>query len=389
MKYRQLGIGDFNISILSAGLLQLDFIAGALEQKSFDEQLDAARYAVTGGVNAINLGFPFFMDAPEGFTRKIKAFLREDGVRDKVKLFVNLPVTGDPALEDFERRLTRLHEWFGIDRFDYCLIEDIERFGWARFERLGALEWALKKAEEGRVEKLGFDFRDDCFFLKNIFDTYGWEVAQFRYSFMDSALHPGFSGIKYVKDAGAGLVATDPFKTRRLLTGIPDKARQLWDCARVKRGVDEWSLLWIWNHPGISSVFTSFKDVNEAKRFLEYANRQEPIDMFAEITISKVIDVYKEKRIFGCTECRCCMPCPIDIDSPGIAALYNDYLMYGNGDVPRFLYGARGFGKILCKGCEICTNHCPRRYKLMDAVLQSQRLFSPDPEVKRHGRIKH
>jgi len=49
--------------------------------------------------------------------------------------------------------------------------------------------------------------------------------------------------------------------------------------------------------------------------------------------------------------------------------------MYGNGDVPRFLYSARGFGKILCKGCEICTKHCPRRYKLMDAVLQSQRLF--------------
>ena len=376
MKYRQLGTGDFNISILSAGFLQLDFIAGELERSRFDEQLDAVRYAVAGGVNAINLGFPFFLDDPDGFTRKIKAFLREDGVRDKVKLFINLPVTGNPTMEDFECRLTNLHEWFGIDRFDYCLIEDIERFGWARFERLGALEWALEKIEEGRIEKLGLDFRDDCFFLKNIFDTYDWNVAQFRYSFMDSTLHPGFSGIKYVKDAGAGLVVTDPFKTRRLLAGIPDEARQLLDCARIKRGVDEWSLLWIWNHTEISSVFTSFKDIDEAKRFLEYADRQEPIDMFAEITISKVIDVYKKKRAFACTECRCCMPCPIGIDSPGIAALYNDYLMYGSENAPRFLYGVRGFGKFLCKECEICTKNCPRRYKLMDAVRQSQALFS-------------
>jgi predicted aldo/keto reductase-like oxidoreductase len=69
------------------------------------------------------------------------------------------------------------------------------------------------------------------------------------------------------------------------------------------------------------------------------------------------------------------MPCPIDIDSPGIAALYNDYLMYGNDNVPRFLYGARGFGKILCEGCEICTTHCPGRYKIMNAVQQSQALF--------------
>ena len=376
MKYRQLGSGDFHISILSAGLLQLDFIAGELDHSRFEEQLNAVRHAVVaGGVNAINLGFPFFMDAPGEFTRKIKAFLKEDGVRNKVKLFVNLPVTGNPTLDDFEQRLTRLHEWFGQEKFDYCLIEDIERFGWMRFERLGVLEWALKKAEECRIENLGFDFRDDCFFLKNIFDKYRWNVAQFRYSFMDSALHPGFSGIKYVKDAGAGLVATDPFKTRRLLAEIPDKAQTLWNETRVKRGVDEWSLLWIWNHPEISSVFTSFKDVDEAKRFLEYADRQEPLDMFDEITINKVIDVYKKKRIFSCTECRCCMPCPIDIDSPGIAALYNDYLMYGNDNVPRFLYGARCFGKILCEGCEICTTHCPRRYKIMNAVQQSQALF--------------
>ena len=374
MKYRA-GICDFDISILSAGFLQLDFIAGELDRSRFDEQLDAVRYAVASGVNAINLGFPFFIDDPSEFTRKIKTFLKEDGVRNKVKLFVNLPVTGDPTLDYFEHRLTLLHEWFEVDSFDYCLIEDIERFGWMRFERLGVLEWALKKAEEGRIKKLGFDFRDDCFFLKTIFDKYRWEVAQFRYSFIDSALHPGFSGIKYVKDAGAGLVVTDPFKTRRLLAGIPDEAQLLWNGTRVKRGVDEWSLLWIWNHPEISSVFTSFKDMDEVKRFLEYADKQDSIDMFAEITISRVIDVYKKKRVFGCTECRCCMPCLINIDSPGIAALYNDYLMFGNDNIPRFLYEVRGFGEILCEGCEICTKHCPRHYKLMNAVQQSQSLF--------------
>ena len=380
MKYRLLN-ADFDISILSAGLLQLDFIAGALKQSGFDDQIDAARYAVEHGVNAINLGFPFYLDNPDEYTRKIKAFLKENGVRNKIRLFINLPVTGDPTIEDFERRLSLLHEWFGVDRFDYCLTEDIERFGWARFERLGILEWALKKVKEGRIANLGFDFRDDCFFLKNIFDTYHWEVAQFRYSFMDGAMHPGFSGIKYVTDAGAGLVVADPFKTRRLLTGIPDEAQKLWDGMRVKRGVDAWSLLWIWNHREISSVFTSLKDKNEAKRFIEYANSQEPIDIFAEITINKVIDVYKKKRIFACTECRCCMPCPLGMDSPGIAALYNDYLMYGDDNVPRFLYDARGFGKIRCGICEICTKRCPRRYKLMNAVQQSQTLFGGTTEM--------
>ena len=376
MKYRSLGNGNFDISILSGGLFQLDFVTGKLDQSGFDEQLEAIRFAAANGVNAINLGFPFYLDDPSRYVAKVKGFLAEPGVRDRLKLFINLPVTGNPELGDFEQRLSELHEWFGIETFDFCLIEDIERFGWIRFETLGVLDWAVEKVKAGQVERLGFDFRDDCFFLKNIFDAYPWEVAQFRYSFMDSTLHPGFSGIDYVTDAKAGLVVTDPFKTRRLLSEVPEAAQSLWADSKVKRSIAEWCLLWVWNHEQISSVFTSFKDVNEAKQFTEYADRQEPLNMFDEITINKVIDVYKKKRVFGCTECRCCMPCPIDMDSPGITALYNDYLMYNDDDVPRFLYGIRGFGTISCKGCGICSKHCPRRYKLMEAVQLSQELFN-------------
>ena len=375
MKYRQLGISNFDISILSAGLLQLDFITGELDFHRFDEQLEAVRYAVSLGVNAVNLGFPFYLDEPDPYTTKIKKMLSEDGVKDKVKLFINLPITGDPTLADFDHRLTNLHESFGVDRFDYCLIEDIERFGWARFERLGVLNWALDQIKAGRFDKLGFDFRDDCFFLKSIFDTYTWDVAQFRYSFMDSTLHPGFSGIEYVTAAKAGLIVTDPFKTRRLLNNVPRTVKVLWDEARVKHNIDEWALLWIWSHPEVSSVVTSFDGVKEAKDFIEYVDQQEPIDMFAEITINKVIDMYKKKRVFGCTECRCCMPCPIDMDSPGIAALYNDYLMYDNANVPSFLYNLRGFKDIACKGCGMCSRHCPREYGLMEAVQKTQALF--------------
>ena len=375
MKYRKLGDSDFNISILSAGLFQLDFITDAISKEDFDNQLAAVRYAVDNGVNAINLGFPYYLDNPVPYTDKVKAYLSESGVRDKVKLFINLPVTGDPTVDDFETRLTDMQKWFGIDCFDYCIIEDIDRFGWVKFDRLGALDWAKRQIESGRIKKIGFDFRDDCFFLKTIFETYEWAVAQFRYSFMDSTLHPGFSGIEYVTDAKAGLIVTEPFKTRRLLKNIPEAAQELWDKAKVTHSVEEWALLWIWNHPEISSVVTSFTDIEEAKRFIEYSDTQEPIDMFAEITINKVIDVYKKKRVFGCTECRCCMPCPIDIDSPGIGALYNDYLMYEDVEVTKFLYHVRKFDDLKCKKCGICSKHCPRHYKIMDAVEKSQELF--------------
>ncbi|MCL2110779.1 MAG: hypothetical protein FWH32_00710 [Clostridiales bacterium] len=375
MKYRKLGTSDFDISILSAELLGLDFVADGLKREDFDEQIEAVRYAFGEGVNALNLGLPFYLDEPERYTGKIKALLAEDGVKGKVRLFANMSMTGDLTIADLDNRLGLLHEWFGVECFDYCLVEDIDRFAWKRVEQLGVVDWVKGQVKAGRVREFGFDFRDDCFFLKNIFDAYEWGVAQFRYSFMDSTLHPGFSGIEYVVNAKAGLVTTEPFKTRRLLANIPEAAQELWGGGRVQRDAEEWALLWVWNHPEISSVFTSFENKDEAKRFIEYADRQEPIVMLDEIAINKVIDVYKKKRVFACTECRCCMPCPIDMDSPGIAALYNDYLMYGNADVPRFLYGIRGFDKIECKACGVCSKHCPRKYKLMDVVQEAQALF--------------
>jgi predicted aldo/keto reductase-like oxidoreductase len=178
-----------------------------------------------------------------------------------------------------------------------------------------------------------------------------------------------------VTDAGAGLVVTEPFKSRRLLEDIPEGARALYDGAKEKRTPEEWALLWAWNDPDVSSIVVSMKDVAEAEKYLAFADAQEPIDMFAEILINKVYDVYRKKRIFSCTECRCCMPCPFDIDSPGIGALYNDYLMYGDKRVPAFLYGVRGFGEIRCRDCGLCNKHCPRHYKIMNAVQTAQEFF--------------
>jgi predicted aldo/keto reductase-like oxidoreductase len=381
MRYRKLGKTSFEISILSAGLFQLDFTAGLLSEDTFDEQLEAVRFAIEHGVNALNLGFPFFLKSPEKYTDKVKSMLKA-GYRDRVKLFLNIPMTQVQSHADLDRFLDMQMDWFGLDTVDYCLIEDVERFKWVKAEKIDVAGWIREKRAAGKILHAGFDFHDDCFFLKGIFEAYDWDIAQFRYSFMDEMHHPGFSGIRYVTEVGAGLVVTDPFKSRRILRrdAMPEDVRNLWDTAKTERSVDEWALLWIWNEADVATVFTSFADTDEAKSFLRYADDFPALDMSSRILISNVADAYRKRAAFSCTACRCCMPCPINIDSPRIAALYNDYLMYIDEQVPRLLFSVEGLSEPACRKCEVCSKHCPREYDMMDAVTNGQRLFGQAPK---------
>jgi predicted aldo/keto reductase-like oxidoreductase len=383
MRYRKFGATDYDISILTAGLFQLDFVAGTLPRERFEEQIDGVRRSILGGVNAINLGFPYYIENPERYAAKVRVLLEEDGVRERVRIFMNIPVTsamlrspGDP-----EAVISRQLSWFGVERVDFALIEEVDRFGWERFLSNDGIARLKALTESGKVGSFGFGFRDDCYFLKEIFESYPWTFAQFKYSFMDQQLHPGKGGIKYVKDANAGLAATEPFKERRLFGNIPADVLAIYKGAAEAHTLDEWMLRWTWSEPCVSTVVTSFADAEEAGRFLKYADRQEGMDIPAELMFTRAHDAYRGKRIFNCTECRCCMPCPHGIDAPGVGALYNDYLMYGDACVPAFLYGVRGFGDVLCTGCGQCDAQCPRQYRLMSAVQAAQESFGSGESV--------
>jgi predicted aldo/keto reductase-like oxidoreductase len=375
MKHRKL-FDDFEISILTAGVFQLDCVAGVSDPGQSGDRTAALRCALDHGVNAINLGFPFYLDEPERRTKAIKELLAE-GYGERVKIFLNLPVTDKNlrSTDALDALLEKQLLWFGLESVDCALIEDMDRFGWARFEAVGGVAWLRDRVLSGRVKRFGFDFRDDCFFLKDIFAAYDWSLAQFRYSFVDQNLHPGAGGFRYASDARAGVIVTEAFKGGRLLSDIPEEALKLYGGAKERRSVEEWALLWAWNEPAVSSVVVSAKDAEEARRYAEIADRQAPLDMAAKIMINKVFDVYRKRKGFNCTECRCCMPCPFGIDAPGIGALYNDVLMYGDEKIPKFLFEIRGFADPKCEECGICNKHCPRDYPIMEAVRAAQTLL--------------
>jgi uncharacterized protein len=90
--------------------------------------------------------------------------------------------------------------------------------------------------------------------------------------------------------------------------------------------------------------------------------------------IEKVKQAYKDLRPIPCTGCRYCMPCPNNVEIPGIFALYNELKMYGDTRIVRFRYGDGQWAikadrnAANCTACGVCLEKCPQHIPIPDKL---------------------
>ena len=86
----------------------------------------------------------------------------------------------------------------------------------------------------------------------------------------------------------------------------------------------------------------------------------------------------------GCTGCRYCMPCPMDIDIPGYFYYYN--LMYMEKKSPARFEFAQNLGirkkpgfATQCIGCGKCEKHCPQHISIREELKKADHALRPLP----------
>lgn len=378
MKYRKFGKLGWDVSEISLGVFQLSATAEDSATIDVETRKAAIHCAIDNGVNYINLGYPFFFENPADKCGYIREAL-SDGYRKKVKLTVNIPALLVNSREGMDRYLNDQLRWFGCDSFDFCQIEGITRSTWQKLKDINLRSWLDEVSRSGKILHFGFAFHDDSHYLNQIFDYFDqWVFVQFEYSLMDYKHHPGVGGLKIASDRALGIIASEGLKGGRLTVNIPPSVQAIWDEAATKRTPDEWTIRWLLNHSALSTALFEFLNPVQVLTYLAYADSVEPgmLDIYEQMQANKVRDAYNAARSIPCTACRCCMPCPLGIDAPRIVELYNDALVYGNRQLPQFLYHLEGHQRILCQGCGVCEQACPRHYPLMEIQKKSAEHFT-------------
>ena len=367
MKTRRFGMLDWEVSVLGFGVMRLPLIDEDPEKIDEAQSIRMVRYAIDQGVNYLDLGDPSRLFRHDRMGSLISRAL-QDGYRNRIKLAATLPSLFIHSSGDFDRTLNEQLRRLQMDRIDFCLLGGLNRESWPKLQAMDILRLAEGALADGRIDKLGFSFHDDFQVLRKILEDYDhWALGQFQYSYMDVDHHPGISGLQYAAEKGLAVVIVEPLKGGRLTKKLPRPIAQLWASAPEKRTPAEWGLCWVWNHPEVSVAVTDMGTMEQVSEDVAFADRARPDSLSVRelVLISDIREAYGELRPIPCTSCRACMPCPRDIDVPRIFELYNDAILYKDGETARSLYCSEQHRADSCTECRACENACAKRLPVL------------------------
>jgi predicted aldo/keto reductase-like oxidoreductase len=378
IKYRKFGKLDWEVSVLGFGVMRLPSPAGDPAGMDEDEIFKMLRYAIDGGVNYLDMGYPYDPAAHERLVRLLGRALGE-GYRRKVKIAAGLPPYLVDASKGLQPYLDNWLEWLQTDRLDFFLFGGIDRNTWPRLQEAGALNLAEEALAGGRVENIGFAFHDYYQTLREVLDDYdNWTLCQFQYSYMDIDHHPGAGGIRYAAGKELAVVVTEPLKGGRLTKEPPEAVAAVWAEAPQERPLHEWGLRWVWNHPEVATAVVNMSSLEQVKSDVALADTAASncITVPEEIFISRVRDAYRKLKPIPCTACRGCMECHLGIDVPRIFEIYNDAVMYDDVETARALYRLERHNIDVCDECGSCVKGCGFKIPIIDWLKKARKLLA-------------
>ncbi|MCS7202651.1 MAG: aldo/keto reductase [Dictyoglomus sp.] len=367
MKYRNLGKLNVKVSVLGFGAMRLPTL-GRESQIDEPKAIEMIRYAINHGVNYVDTAYPYHGGQSEIVVGKAL----KEGYREKTYVATKLPVWLVSRKEDMDKYLMEQLKKLDTDHIDFYLLHALNESSWQRMYNLGALDWGEKMKEKGLIRYFGFSFHDNLEAFKKIIDAYDWDFCQIQYNYMDIKEQAGKEGLEYAGKRGIGVVIMEPLRGGRLVNP-PEEAKRLMENYKTKRSPVEWALLWIWNHPEVSTVLSGMSTLEQVKENIEIADKAE-IGLLTQEElriIEKVRDIYLGIKAIDCTQCQYCMPCPYGVNIPLNFHLYNEGVRYNSWGAPSWHYN-HGMNPEEraenCKKCGECEPKCPQSLPIRDLL---------------------
>ena len=172
----------------------------------------------------------------------------------------------------------------------------------------------------------------------------------------------------------------EPLRGGRLTDRIPAEVQHIWDSAPQKRTPAEWGLRWVWNNPDVSLVLSGMSNMEQLRENIHIAEKALPDSLSSEEkeTIQKVAETYRRLLKVGCTGCAYCMPCPNEVNIPGIFSLFNDYHMFQDVELCRTMYNVLMGPEQKasnCQECGECEEKCPQQLEIIETLKEAHALL--------------
>ncbi len=391
MQFRDMKKIDQRVSALGFGVMRLAGRGGMMRVRVDEKKAIAAiRRGIDLGINYLDTAYLYHLGASE----RILGQALRDGYRQKVLVADKLPMILMRQPEDFDRFLETQLKRLGMDSIDFYLFHSMNRAHLKKmldFDLLPKMEDARRR---GLIRYIGFSFHDTLPVFREIIDQYGWDMTQIQYNYLDTGVQATTEGLKYAHGKGIPVVVMEGLKGGKL-ANPPAEALQIMRGASFARSPVDWAFQFLWNQEEVTTVLSGMNSVAMVEENCGYADRSGVGTLSSQDleVIGKLVDIYRNKILVGCTACNYCMPCPSGIAIPENFAQVN----MANG--PRGLQSwliRRNYGRLasrrdrvnravpngnasLCTTCNVCLPKCPQgiaiptELKKVDLVLGKRR----------------
>jgi predicted aldo/keto reductase-like oxidoreductase len=339
------------------------------------ESVRMIRHAIDKGVNYVDTAYMYHGGTSEAVLGKA---LR-DGYREKVFIADKLPLAFAKKAEDVRRFLGEQLQRLDVECIDMYLLHNINEKLWERVKTFDMLEYLDEVQAQGLIKHKGFSYHGKTFaFFKEVIDAYPWDFCQIQLNYMDAEIQAGTEGLKYAASKGIPVVIMEPLKGGKLTDTLPESIQKYWAGADVKRSPADWALRWVADFPEVLTVLSgmsAFEQVEENIRILSDADAGLLSDAERAI-IGKVAEEYNKLTPYSCTACKYCMPCPAEIDIPGLIDLRNQATVFESKESVSF--SVRTFVRPLpsaCIACKACEEKCPQHLPIADIMAESAAMF--------------
>ncbi|MGL5316605.1 MAG: aldo/keto reductase [Peptostreptococcaceae bacterium] len=369
MLYREYGKTKEQVSLLGFGCMRFPQKEGKIDEEQSTEML---KYAIDNGVNYIDTAYPYHNKESEPFVGR---FLKENNLRDKIKLATKLPIWSIKSKEDMYKYFNRQLERLQTDYIDFYLVHALDKGYWDKLKSLGLLDFLDEIKASGKVKHIGFSFHDSLDVFKEIVDSYDWEFCQIQYNYLDQDYQAGIEGLLYAHRKGLGMAIMEPLRGGKLAGNMSEDLLEMISESKVDKNPVELAFQFIYDKQQVNVVLSGMSTLEQVKDNIRIVNEfgiENSLNENEKILIDKLCSAIKNRTKVVCTDCKYCMPCPMGVNIPKCFEILNNSAMFNDVEGASNSYDnfivANNEQASNCVKCGKCEDACPQNINIIESL---------------------